>query len=62
MLKCSIDRVRFYTATAKKGLIDACRFHNRSIKGLWIIVLSSIAGFAGSPVRIFDWGINERVV
>ena len=31
----------------KEGLIDACRFHNRSIKGLWIIVLSSIAGFAG---------------
>jgi hypothetical protein len=31
----------------QEGLLDACRFHNRSIKGLWIIVLSSIAGFAG---------------
>jgi len=31
----------------QEGLLDACRFHDRSLKGLWIIVLTSIMGFAG---------------
>ena len=30
-----------------EGLIDACRFYNRSLKGLWALVLFSIVGFAG---------------
>ena len=30
-----------------EGLIDACRFYNRSLKGLWGIVLTAILGFAG---------------
>jgi hypothetical protein len=30
----------------KEGLIDACRNHNQNIKGLWVIVLTAIMGFA----------------
>ena len=31
----------------QEGLLDACRAHDRSLKGLWGIVLTAIFGFAG---------------
>lgn len=30
----------------KEGLIDLCRFHKRSLGGLWALVLFAITGFA----------------
>jgi hypothetical protein len=31
----------------EEGLVDLCRFHKRSLGGLWALVLFSIVGFAG---------------
>ena len=31
----------------KEGICDITRFHSRSLKGLWGIVLTAILGFAG---------------
>jgi hypothetical protein len=49
--KSNHDNLKTHTivlfGNGKEGLVDLCRFHKRSLGGLWALVLFSIVGFAG---------------